>query len=518
MDAALDAMKETPPPADRWAGLRPVVPALGLGIVVWAVLFHAEAAAAVRVWTQSTAYNHGFLILPITLWLLWDRRDRLIGARPRPIPMLALAAVPVVLVWLLADRLGVMEGRQLMAMTLLQLLFVGVLGWGVYRLLLGPLLYLYFLVPFGAFITPALQRFTTDFVGWGLDLFGIPNYINAFLIQIPGGAFYVAQACAGLRFLIAAIAFACLYALLIYRSNRRRLTFIAVSLVVPVIANGFRALGIVTLGYYLGSAKAAATDHVLYGWIFFSIVILLLVLLGLPFREDLRGWQPPAVPPSAPAHPARPMVAALALAVAAAFGPALSFGLHRAAAAAVVTAPPVLGAGSCRVLAAEIPISPRLHAVAGAARIAGQWVSCDGHGVRVVVVRFSPRSDPGPILLTKRHLSGRIGAENVTDARLTDHGIVWHVVETSVPTRTTAFLLWQDGAPRETTLGFRLRQGVASLIGGASAPLLVAIAPDPDPSAQGAAGQQQALRAIADWLRAHPDLAPALDRLAAAGG
>ena len=40
------------------------------------------------------------------------------------------------------------------------------------------------------------------------------------------------------------------------------------------------------LGHLLGSAQAAATDHVLYGWIFFSIVILLLIVIGLPFRQD----------------------------------------------------------------------------------------------------------------------------------------------------------------------------------------------------------------------------------------
>lgn len=506
-----------PPRAAAWAGLRPALPALAVGIAAWALLFHAAAAAAVRVWSESTAYNHGFLILPIAAWLLWDRRACLAGAVPRPTPWAALAAIPIALAWLLADRLGIMEGQQLMAMTLLQLLFLGVLGWWVYRLLLGPLLYLYFLVPFGAFVTPALQNFTTDFVGWGLNIFGIPNYIDSHLIEIPGGTFYVAQACAGLRFLIAAIAFACLYALLIYRSNRRRLIFIGISLVVPVIANGFRALGIVTLGDLVGSAKAAATDHVVYGWIFFSIVILLLVLIGLPFREDIGGWQAPAAPAPLPSGPARPLPVALALAAVAALGPLLSFGLHRAAAAAVRPAPPILAAGSCRVLAASLPAPPALVEVSGSARIVEQWLTCEGRGVRVVVERFSPRSDPGPILLAERHLSGRIGAEDVVNARLRANGLEWNVIETSDPTRTTAFLLWQDGEPRRTNLWFRLRQGIASLIGGPTAPLLVAVAPEPDPSRQGPAGRQQALAAIGAWLHAQPNLAVALDRLSVGG-
>ncbi|MGH7041692.1 MAG: exosortase A [Acetobacteraceae bacterium] len=500
-----------------WAGLRPALPALAVGIVAWALLFHDEAVAAVHVWSVSTAYNHGFLILPIAAWLLWDRRGRLAGATPRPLLLTALAAIPVMVVWLFADRLGVMEGQQLMAMSLLQLLILGVLGWGVYRLLLGPLLYLYFLVPFGAFVTPWLQDFTTNFVGWGLNLAGIPNFIDSYTIQIPGGTFYIAQACAGLRFLIAAIAFSCLYALLIYRSNLRRVIFIAISLAVPVVANGLRALGIVILGYLEGSAKAAATDHVLYGWMFFSIVILLLILLGLPFRQDTGGWEPPSPLPPPQGRQVRPLTVALVVAVVAALGPIASFGLHRAAAAEVPAGSPVLAPGSCRVLAASLPVPPALADASGTARVAEQWLSCEGLGVRVVVVRFSPRSDPGPILVAERHLSSRLGAEDAVQGALRADGLTWRVVRTEAPSRTTAFLLWRDGKPQPPNLRFRLRQGIASLIGGHSMPLLVALAPDPDPTEQGRAGQRQATAAIVAYLHAHPDMATALDRLAMTG-
>ena len=152
--------------------------------------------------------------------------------------------------------------------------------------LAGPLLYLYFLVPFGEFLTPALQDVTTFFIRHGLEALGVPAYIDGYVIEIPQGTFFVAEACAGLRFLIASIAFGCLYALMMYRSPVRRGVFILVSIIVPVIANGFRGIGIVYLGYLLGSAQAAAADHVIYGWVFFSAVILLLIALGLPFRQD----------------------------------------------------------------------------------------------------------------------------------------------------------------------------------------------------------------------------------------
>ena len=194
--------------------------------------------------------------------------------------------MPLAAAWLVAERLGIMEGRQLAAVSFVEVLFLAVLGRRLWWAMAGPLLYLYFLVPFGEFLTPRLQDITTFFIRHGLEILGVPAYIDGYIIEIPQGTFFVAEACAGLRFLIASIAFGCLYALLMYRSPVRRGVFILVSIIVPIIANGFRGLGIVYLGYILGSAQAAAADHILYGWIFFSLVILLLIALGLPFRED----------------------------------------------------------------------------------------------------------------------------------------------------------------------------------------------------------------------------------------
>ena len=178
-----------------------------------------------------------------------------------------------------------MEARQFMAMILAQILFLSVLGPRTWRQSSTPLLYLFFLIPSGGFLTPALQSFTAQFIKVGLDLFGIVNFADNMVIQIPEGTFYVAEACAGLRFLVASLAFGVLYSCVMYRSIKPRLIFIALSIIVPIIANGLRALGIVLAAHVIGSADAAAADHVLYGWLFFSIVTLLLILIGALFRD-----------------------------------------------------------------------------------------------------------------------------------------------------------------------------------------------------------------------------------------
>jgi exosortase len=121
-----------------------------------------------------------------------------------------------------------------------------------------------------------LQRITADITILGLHALQIPVYSNSYMIEIPEGPFEIAEACAGLRFLIASSVFGCFFAVLIYRSFLRRAVFIFISVAVPIVANGLRALGIIVLAHLEGNAAAAEADHVVYGWVFFTLVILAL--------------------------------------------------------------------------------------------------------------------------------------------------------------------------------------------------------------------------------------------------
>src|SRR4051794_9009171 len=305
---------------------------------VFGIAFQYEIGGAVRVWNQSTAYNHCYLVLPLAGALLWMRRDVLARLRPAPSwwPLVLLPAVSAL--WLAAALLDVLEAQQLSVVLLFEILMLAVLGWQIFRALLAPLLFLFFLVSFGAFLVPVLQTFTAKFSVLGLQLLGIPVFADGYIIQIPEGTFEVAEACAGLRFLIASIVFGCFFATIVYRSRWRRFVFIALSIIVPIVANGFRALGLVLLGHIMGNAASAMADHILYGWLFFTIVTLLLIAIGICFRDDVRPGLPRTIPASTPAprsHLGPVMATGLLLALA---GPAYLYWVERASAAPIAAA------------------------------------------------------------------------------------------------------------------------------------------------------------------------------------
>ena len=449
-----------------------------LGVAALIGLFHVEAMNAVRTWIDSTAYNHCFLVVPIVIWLIWDRRFSLHGLAAAPLPVAALLIPPLAAVWLAAERLGIMEGRQLVALTMVEVLFLATLGWRLWRALMGPLLYLYFLVPFGEFLTPKLQDVTTWFTRHGLNLLGIPAYIDGYIIEIPEGTFFVAEACAGLRFLIASIAFGALYALMMYRSPFRRLAFILLSIAVPIVANGIRAMGIVVLGHILGSAEAGAADHIIYGWVFFSFVILLLILAGLPFREDSEP-DPVNLSPMAPAQGGSLMglAAAAGVVLLAAAGPLSVFALGQASASMPpLTLKPLDFSPACLNTGATITPPPGM-----IGQTMAQQVDCGGIVLNVLVEVFPPRSTAGPVGAEQKRLTRPTSPEDSSETVLApgDNTVpsAWHIVASTEPAFVAAAAVWINGETFSPGMAMRLAMARTSVFGTAFAPVLVVVIP-----------------------------------------
>ena len=373
---------------------------------------------------------------------------------------------------------------------------------------------LYFLVPFGAFLTPKLQDITTLFVVHGLPLLHIPAYVTGYTIEIPEGKFLIAEACAGLRFLIASVAFGCLYALVMYRSALRRAVFIGVSIVVPIIANGFRALGIVALGHYLGSAEAVEADHVLYGWVFFSIVILILIVLGLPFREDQRQPAAPRtvrIPQTNHLRPA--LFGTVALLALAAIGPAIAARFDRAATLdTTAELPSFVPAAGC--VTQPAPLTAGLDAPG---RMIVQRFDCGDGPVTLIVEVMPARSIASRLVAEQRRLTGGFEGDDVETQSLSAPNSpqgAWRLMEATKSGRAVATSLWLDGRPTQLGLGARARQAWRSVFGARSQPVLMVVTADADYPVRDAVGRRQTASRIAGFIRTQPALGDLAGRLA----
>ena len=293
--------------------------ALGLASLAILTLFHRDAADIASIWWNSSTFNHCLLIGPIIGWLVWQRLPQLRRLTPAPwAPGLILVGAGA-LGWLLGEAGGVAFARHLGLAFMLQGAVIACLGKAVARGLAFPLFYALFLVPVGEELVPAMQTLTAEIASALLALTGVPAHLEGIFITTPTGYFEVAEACAGVKFLIAMVAFGALVANVCFRSWPRRIAFLAVSILIPILANGIRAWGTIYISHLTSVDFAASFDHVVYGGIFFAIVIALIVGAGWRFFDrgvDDPWFDPARLQPEAPRGGRLPLVAGAVVALA----------------------------------------------------------------------------------------------------------------------------------------------------------------------------------------------------------
>ena len=260
------------------------------------LLFWRDAADMAAIWWNSSTFNHCLLILPIFGWLVMQRRELLAQLTPQswwpPLVYVGAGAFG----WLLGDAAGVAVARQLGLCMMLQGSVSALLGPNVTRGLLFPLFFMFFLVPMGEELVPPLQTITAKMCMALLALTGVPAHIEGIFISTPVGLFRVAEACSGIEFLIAMITLGALVANLCFKSWARRIAFMAACVAVPVIANGLRAFGTIYIAQYAGIDFAAGFDHIVFGWVFFAIVIA--IVTGGAWRFFDKRADEPAFDPT----------------------------------------------------------------------------------------------------------------------------------------------------------------------------------------------------------------------------
>jgi exosortase A len=285
-----------------WRRALPGFIALLVGVLL---LYRDTALAMLEIWNRSETFAHAFVVPPISLWLIWRQRAVLAQLTPRPQAIFLLPMALAGLLWLVGDLAAVNAATQFAFTGMLVLTVPAALGWPVARAIAFPLGFLFFAVPFGEFLMPLLMEATADFTVMAVRASGIPVYREGMQFVIPSGNWSVVEACSGIRYLMASVMVGCLFAYLNYRSTKRRWIFVGVAIVLPLVANWLRAYMIVMLGHLSSNKIATGADHLIYGWVFFGIIMLGLFMIGARWAE------PDAPPPRPPRHPFTPVASAV---------------------------------------------------------------------------------------------------------------------------------------------------------------------------------------------------------------
>lgn len=261
-----------------WRIAVPIVAAL---LLLALVLYQHTALYLASLWNQlaSGEYAHGYLVLAISVYLIFNQKQNLSALMPRPEYRALLLVMGASMLWMVAALVYV-QTLQLIALLILILAIVwSVLGNQAIRLLAFPILFIAFAIPVWFPLSPLLQNITADVVFGAIRLLNIPAFREYNMIVLPAGTLSIEEACSGLRYLLAALTLGTLYAYMNYSNLRVRLIVVIVVASSAVLANMLRVFIVVYLAYTTEMQHPLVTDHLSLGWYLFAglVVILLFV-------------------------------------------------------------------------------------------------------------------------------------------------------------------------------------------------------------------------------------------------
>lgn len=287
---SIDFGSTTPPhrfslPQSPW--LRAAV-ALALALSALMVIYRSTVVSIVTSWSKDP-FAHGYIVVPLALYLVWQRRDDL-----KPItPSVAYLALPAIALcaslWLLGHLADTGLVRQVSLIGMMSGFVWLILGWPTARVLIYPMASLIFALPIGDRLVPALQDLAARCAVSLLAFSDVPVLLQAHVISIPGSTWKVAEACSGINYLTASLAIGYVYAGTAYRYWSHRIGFVLGAALVPLFGNGIRVYGTILLASKAGPESVAGTRHFLFGWLVFALMMALLFVVCGRWREESNG-------------------------------------------------------------------------------------------------------------------------------------------------------------------------------------------------------------------------------------
>jgi exosortase A len=254
-------------------------------------------------WMNDENYAHGILVVPISIYLAWNRRADLAQLTPKPS---WFGAVVV------AASLGVlMVGTAGIEYFLSRVSMIGVIagatiflfGWPYFRVLAFPLAFLILMIPLPAIvfnqIAFPLQLVATRFGVGALELVDIPVLREGNIIVLANTTLEVAEACSGIRSLVSLLTLSTLYGYIAHRHLPGRIMLALSAVPIAIFANGVRVAGAGVAAHYYGPETATGFLHAFSGWLLFTTSLVLVagiakIINALP-PERRRGATPPQV-------------------------------------------------------------------------------------------------------------------------------------------------------------------------------------------------------------------------------
>jgi EpsI family protein len=167
-----------------------------------------------------------------------------------------------------------------------------VLGERVFRILFGPLCFLFFSIPFGHDALPVLMDWTADATVAWLRLSGVPVFQHDRSFIIPSGSWSVVEACSGIRYLLTSFFVGSIFAYMTYTRWLKRVAFVFWMLLASLLANWVRAYAIVMIAHLSNNEWGLGLSHLAFGWVIFAVTVVGSFAIGIRWSDPEPRHEP----------------------------------------------------------------------------------------------------------------------------------------------------------------------------------------------------------------------------------
>lgn len=250
----------------------------GFLLVFWQVFVRLVDA-----WIVDGNYSHGFLIIPLALYFVWERRARLAAApiQPSNSGLLVVAGgIAVLLAGLWGSELFL---SRVAILPVIAGIVLFLFGWAHLRILVFPIAFLFLMIPIPAIIFNRiafpLQLLASRVGEWAISAVGIPVLREGNLLVLAHTTLEVAEACSGIRSLVSLITLGLVYGYFMDPRGWVRTLIVASAIPVAILANGARVAGTGMAAHWIGQEAADGFFHEFSGWIVFLFAFVMILLL-----------------------------------------------------------------------------------------------------------------------------------------------------------------------------------------------------------------------------------------------
>jgi exosortase len=229
-------------------------------------------------WWHDPNYSHEFFVPLMAAYLVWERRHSLARQPLQPSNWgLVLLLGGLVLLFL-----GVFGAELFLTrLSLLPLLAGAVLflcGRNWLKRLMFPVLLLLLMIPLPEIIlnqiTFPLQLTASHLAAGCLNLTGVPVLLEGNLITLPHEVvLQVAEACSGIRSLMALVSLAVAYGYFFDKRSWMRAILVLSAVPIAVVTNSLRVAATGLLTYFVGQEMAEGFFHTFTGWMIFMLAL-----------------------------------------------------------------------------------------------------------------------------------------------------------------------------------------------------------------------------------------------------